>query len=349
MVTISYDNGYCAATLRDTIYQQPDSVISGIAAQCIGNTATLTNTTPGGIWSSSNSSVATVHPTTGVLTATGSGSATITYAIGVCGATALQNVNVTPAPITASGSFCTGTTTVVDDTVLGGNWSSGTTSVATIDTDGNVYSLSSGTTIITYSIGACSDTLLANVYRNPAPIAGGSAVCQGSILSLSNSVASGTWTSSDPSVATVSATGVTTGRSGGQAYISYAIGSCTAIDTVLVTPLAVVGRISGARAICAGDAGVVANDTTDGVWTVSPGSVATIDSTGVVSGVAAGAAVVTYSLSNSCNTATDTFAVTVNPVPVPTFVTPPTTACTNSPVTYTTQSGQTGYVWTVPG
>ncbi|WP_431243363.1 hypothetical protein ACQ9BO_01445 [Flavobacterium sp. P21] len=42
--------------------------------------------------------------------------------------------------------------------------------------------------------------------------------------------------------------------------------------------------------------------------------------------------------------------VTVNPIPVPTFsVQPGTAVCANVNVSYTTQSGQSNYVWTVPG
>jgi hypothetical protein len=42
--------------------------------------------------------------------------------------------------------------------------------------------------------------------------------------------------------------------------------------------------------------------------------------------------------------------ITVNPIPVPTFSDQPgATVCVNTNVTYTTLSGQTNYIWTVPG
>ena len=42
--------------------------------------------------------------------------------------------------------------------------------------------------------------------------------------------------------------------------------------------------------------------------------------------------------------------ITVNALPTPTFTAQPgATACPNVDVTYTTQSGQTNYVWTIPG
>ncbi|WP_084538612.1 T9SS sorting signal type C domain-containing protein [Flavobacterium defluvii] len=42
--------------------------------------------------------------------------------------------------------------------------------------------------------------------------------------------------------------------------------------------------------------------------------------------------------------------ITINPIPVPTFTTQPAASvCVNTDVTYTTQAGQSNYVWNVPG
>jgi hypothetical protein len=50
------------------------------------------------------------------------------------------------------------------------------------------------------------------------------------------------------------------------------------------------------------------------------------------------------------STASISQLVTVNALPTPTFTAQPgATACANTDVTYTTQSGQNNYVWTVPG
>ena len=61
---------------------------------------------------------------------------------------------------------------------------------------------------------------------------------------------------------------------------------------------------------------------------------------------------INYTSSGGCTAATPTSstATSVSSLPVPTFTTQPgATACLNSDVTYSTQSGQTGYVWNVPG
>ncbi len=61
----------------------------------------------------------------------------------------------------------------------------------------------------------------------------------------------------------------------------------------------------------------------------------------------------TYSIiaaNSSCQNGMGSAVVTVNPRPTPSFTTAPTgTPCQNTSVTYTTQAGQSSYVWTVPG
>ncbi|MDX5467881.1 MAG: T9SS type A sorting domain-containing protein [Cyclobacteriaceae bacterium] len=60
---------------------------------------------------------------------------------------------------------------------------------------------------------------------------------------------------------------------------------------------------------------------------------------------------VRYTDPNGCTAVTSaTNSLTVNPLPVPTFTAAPSApVCAGSSVTYTTQSGQTNYTWTVPG
>lgn len=59
--------------------------ITSIASACPGASSTLSNSVSGGMWSSSNTAVATVHLTSGAVTAiigAGGSSATVTYATG---------------------------------------------------------------------------------------------------------------------------------------------------------------------------------------------------------------------------------------------------------------------------
>lgn len=60
----------------------------------------------------------------------------------------------------------------------------------------------------------------------------------------------------------------------------------------------------------------------------------------------------TYSVNRkgpSINTTAISQLVTVNPLPIPTITAQPADAVIGSDVTYTTQSGQSNYVWTIPG
>jgi len=74
--------------------------LSGTTTICKTNTTTISNATGGGVWSSSNTAVATVS-TSGVVTGTGAGTATIAYTMGLgYGATAVTindcSLSVTP-------------------------------------------------------------------------------------------------------------------------------------------------------------------------------------------------------------------------------------------------------------
>jgi len=80
----------------------------------------------------------------------------------------------------------------------------------------------------------------------------------------------------------------------------------------------------------------------------SPTSLST-SVTGVAPGNA-GVYTLTATASSGCTITATTAAVTVNALPVPTFTTTPAaTTCPSVSVTYATQSGQSSYVWSIPG
>jgi hypothetical protein len=77
--------------------------LSGDQTICVGTTTTFTsNGTAGGTFTSSNTGVATVDPTSGVVTGVSAGTATITYTVtgtgGCSNATATRTVTVTADP-----------------------------------------------------------------------------------------------------------------------------------------------------------------------------------------------------------------------------------------------------------
>jgi hypothetical protein len=89
--------------------------------------------------------------------------------------------------------------------------------------------------------------------------------------------------------------------------------------TLRVLPQPVLGTISGGGAICVGATTTLTSTSSLGSWSISPLSIATITTTGIVTGVSTGTAIATYTVTNSCGTVRDTQTVIVAPVPNPTI------------------------------
>jgi len=183
------------------------------------------------------------------------------------------------APITGTPSVCIGATTALADATPGGTWSSGTTAVGTISSSGVVAGISAGTTIITYSIGACAVNIIVTV--NPAPtvgpITGSPDVCVGHTDALADATPGGTWSSSAPTIGSVSTAGVVTGIAAGSTVISYhlttACGTATATVNVTVHAATSCALLTGNTQAAAEELKVFPNPS-GGVFTVNLGSIA---------------------------------------------------------------------------
>jgi len=313
--TITYSIGSCIATTTFTVNSTPAS-ITGTTGICTGNSSTLSSATSGGTWSSSNSGVATIGSSTGTVNGIAAGTSSITYTLGTgCTTTTVVSVNTSPASIGGTLSVCIGGNSTLTNSVSGGTWSSSNTGIAAIGSStGTVTAVAAGTTTITYSISAtCFATTTVTVSSASAPtIYGGINLCYPGTNAYSSSVSGGTWTSSNTSVVTIgSSSGIGVAVALGTATIVYTPPSgCPASANVSVHTSP--GAITGTLSVCAGGTTSLSNPTSGGFWVSASPAVATVGSTGIVTGVSSGIATIYYSVPSVCVVSA---TVTVNAIP----------------------------------
>ncbi len=178
-----------------------------------------------------------------------------------------------------------------------------------------------------------------------APITGATTGCMGTTAYVyeDSTYPGGTWSSSNPAVATVMSsglTGVITPVSIGTCTISYTLGgvSVTSPFTVYASP----GAITGTATVCVGATTILSDATPGGTWSSSATVVATVgSSTGVVTGVASGASYIYYTLGSGCSSY---IMVSVNSAPAPAAITGSTSVCVGS--TIPLADATPGGVWT---
>lgn len=297
--------------------------VSGLSPLCIGATATyLTNGDAGGSWSSTNTLVATVNPTTGLVTAVGAGTSDIIYTVTGCTGTVSNfqtvtvNPNANPGTVSGTSPLCIGATaTYTSNGEANGVWSSTNPLVATVNpTTGLVTAVAAGTTDIKYTLNVgCNSplnsfkTLTVSPDANAGTVSGPSSLCTTSTFTYtSNGDAGGTWNSSNPLIATINpTTGLVTAINAGSTNITYAINtgcgapvtSAALVLTVNLIPNA--GTVSGTSPLCIGATDTyTSNGVGGGTWSSTNPSVASVNaSSGLVTALAAGTTDITYTLS----------------------------------------------------
>jgi uncharacterized protein YjdB len=154
------------------------------------------------------------------------------------------------------------------------------------------------------------------VFPMPGPILGPTSVCVGSSVTLTNSASGVTWTSISPSIATIgSFSGTLAGVSSGTVTIVATTGGiCSVSRTETVNPAPPPISPTSPH-VCVGSTLTLTDGVGPGTWSdVGYTGFATVNSTtGVVTGVFAGSASVTYTLSGTGCTAIR--VVTVDPIP----------------------------------
>ena len=284
-------------------------------------------------WTSSSPTVATVNDG-GTVSAIAAGSATITATSE--GKTGSASLTVIPAPVAtvvvtlALPSLTLGATTtasaVLRDergaTLTGRSvaWSSSTPAVATVDNSGAITTLAVGTTLITALSEGKSATATLTVI--PVPVAtvtvalaatpvvvGGTTTATAVLRGANGATLSGravVWSSSVPSVATVSAAGEVTAVATGTTVVTATSEgqSGSATLTVIVPPVATV-TVAGAATMAPGavsgftatlrDASGAALSNRAVTWTSSDPNVAAVSASGTVTAITPGTTTITAS------------------------------------------------------
>ena len=307
--TISYTAGGVTVTQVVTVYPTP-GVINGPSAICDGSSATLSDFTAGGVWSSS-SAVATIGTVTGVVTGLVSGTTMITYALGTCYSTKVMTINPLPSMIAGVDAICIGYTTTLSDAATGGSWMSTNTAVGTVGSGtGIVSGIIAGTTQISYTLATgCSTSVIVTVNVTPTATPSSYTVCVGGTVSLTGTTG-GTWSSSTPAIVMPFSGGLE-GVSVGTSYITYALPTGCFTDFI-ETVNSTVTPILGTTGVCVGLTSTLSDATPGGTWSSANVTVATVSIAGVVTGIFAGTDYITYSLPTGCMATT---VVTVYPAP----------------------------------
>jgi large repetitive protein len=349
----------CSATSPSTFVSYnpvPSAAVtaSGPTTFCLGNSVSFSAPAGNGnsyLWNTgaTTQSVSTSTP--------GTFSVTVTNGYGCSASSAVNTVLVNPlpvvTPITGTSSICESTQGQVSNVMTGGVYASSNLGVASIgQLNGQITGLTAGTTTISYLYtdnNGCSNTVTYPVTIIAAPVAtitagGPTTFCQGGSVTLTAS--SGTAYAWSNGATTAS---ITVSASGSYSVSVTGANGCSATSqatTVNVLTPSPVSAINGANSVCVNSATSFTNATSGGTWSTSNPLIATVSSSGNVTGVSAGSATITYAINstNGCQNAA-TKVVNVNAVPATALTASgATTFCQGSNVSLTASTGST-YLW----
>lgn len=293
--------------------------ITGPSLLCVGSIGLMADATGSGTWSSSDTTIVGISgATTGMVTGVDTGSATITFTTGSLHCWVTYPVTVvrtrtgtmsgTPNMYVCKNARDTFTVSVS----TGGLWSSPNSFVGTVDSITGIFlGIHEGIETLQYidSLGCILDTV--SVEPIPGAITG-PPICVGTTVTWTDNIPGGTWTSSSSHIILGLTTGMITGVDSGGARIFYTSpkGCLRATDvTVNPSPAAITGTLQ----VCKGQTTTLSDASTGGKWRTSNSAIASVDSiTGVVTGVSAGSATISYTFTSGCF---KSVTFTVNPLP----------------------------------
>lgn len=335
--TIEYSSPDCFVTAVVTVSPIVATPITGDTILCRGESSLLSTITAGGTWSNLYATIGSIDAG-GNYTSVLAGRDTVIYTLGP-GCTSVRTVRVDSVESnTGTAVVCVGSTTTVTNVVAGGTWSSGdVTKFTVIGTSGVITGVGAGTANVTYTTpNGCRAITVVTVNALPTVIGGDRYICVGASSTLTSGPGTGTWATSDGSVATIDASGVLTGAGSGTCIVTFTATSTgcarTAIATVDPTP----ATITGTNSMCANTTTTLNHTTSSGTWSSSNTTIATVNSSGVVTGVivTGGTATITYTLPTSGCITTRVVSV----LALPNAITGSLTVCVNSNTTLSTTS-----------
>ena len=179
--------------------------------------------------------------------------------------------------------------------------------LSNMETAAGLYT-SVATNITTGCTSNMSGTATVSINPLPAPITGSLNVCAGGTTTLSDATPFGTWTSSNPSIATIGiSSGIVNGITAGTFKVTYTLTAtgCMVTSSNTVNPLPVVSPIVGASALCSGSSTTYTDAVSGGVWSSDNVFVASVgSSSGVVTGGTPGSAMISYTVTTPFGCAT---------------------------------------------
>jgi len=342
----------CSDSVALNITINPNPVISAIIGNdtvCISTSPLYNNATPGGVWSTTNNNIAAINAG-GNLNPLITGKDTIRYTVTTtngCIDSVAKQIQVLSPPVagsivSAAQSLCVGNTISLSDITAGGVWVSSNPLIATVSNNGVVKGITSGTVNISYSItnfcGTATQSISLTINDVPVvnDIMGNNSLCVGTSTPLADPTVGGVWSSSNPTIVSISPAGVLNGLTIGTSQITYAVtntcGTTTKILPVTVIDIPVVNNISGVNSVCVAATSQLNETTPGGVWNSSFPTILTVNNSGMIYGVTTGTATVTYAVTNTCGITTVKTNITVNDVPVVSDITGNNTLCARTTI-----------------
>jgi GEVED domain/Secretion system C-terminal sorting domain len=357
--TLTNPNG-CTSTsnvVSVIVNQQPNlPSIIGQNTVCEGSQIAFTNAYPGGVWTSSNASVAAVN-SFGDVSGLNVGTAEISYQVNQNGCVAFvtKNIQVLVAPpanvnISGTTTFCQGGSVTLSAPLgFAYTWLN-TLNPSFTQPSQAITVQSSGTyqVAVTNSFGCTvnSNLVPVNVVAFPSisPISGPTSLCLGSSSALSHLVTGGVWHSSSPAIASISSSGVVTANGLGSAVISYtltnSIGCSTTVDfnfSVVSVPPTMISA-NGPVVFCSGGSvTLTAPQGFDYVWSTNDTSqTLEVDATGSYS---------VFISNGVCTVQSSPVSVSVNSLPVSSIIASNISICPNDYASLSAEFPAQTYLW----